>query len=176
MIGAGVCFGAERFKTLTLNAEAFGTIVGTNGQIAGTGFIVGSPGRVITCEHVVASQLAFNFHFVNASGAHLPVTLETVLRRYDLSVLQFDFTNQIPPLPYGDIRRVRPGDDVVYIGWNVQDSKFRVSKAIVSAIGVALNDGVSVDFIEFEGEGIPGYSGGPILNHRGEVVALMREA
>ena len=44
------------------------------------------------------------------------------------------------------------------------------------AIGVALYEGVSVDFIEFEGEGIPGYSGGPILNNKGEVVALMREA
>lgn len=176
MLGSGFGYGAERFTTLTVTAESIGTIVGTNGQIVGSGFVVGSPGRIITCEHVVAVQPIFNYHFINAVGAHVPVTLETVLRRYDLAVLRLDSTNHLTPLPYGDIRRVRPGDDVVYIGWNTNKQALSVSKAVVSAIGVAANEGVSVDFIEFEGEGIPGYSGGPILNHKGEVVALMREA
>jgi hypothetical protein len=39
-----------------------------------------------------------------------------------------------------------------------------------------LNDGVILDFLEFQGEGIPGYSGGPVFNEKGELVAFMREA
>jgi len=175
-LGAVYAFGADRLTTLHFDLQSVGTIVGTNGQISGTGFVVGTPDHIITCEHVAAMQPVFNYHFLNGLQAHVPVTLETVLRRYDVAVLRIDSTNRLPPLPYGDIRRVRPGDDVVYVGWNVNDGKFRISKAEVTAIGVAFNEGVSVDFIEFEGEGIPGYSGGPILNVKGEVVALMREA
>ena len=53
----------------------------------------------------------------------------------------------------------------------------------MSAIGSAIirsNTGLGtpaiVDFIEFTGEGRPGYSGGPVLNMEGRVVGLMREA
>ncbi len=167
---------AEKLSTLTIAAESIGTIVGTNGQVAGTGFVIGTETNVVTCDHVVAPQTALEFHFVTTAGAHVPLSLDTVLRRYDLAVLKIAPPVRLRPLPYGDIRRLRPGDDIVYVGWNVPAQTFRASKATVTAVGVAFNDGASVDFIEFEGEGIPGYSGGPILNIKGEVIALMREA
>jgi S1-C subfamily serine protease len=167
---------AEKLTTLNITAESIGTIVGTNGQVVGTGFVVGTETNVITCDHVVAPQTSLEFHFVNTTGAHVPMSLDTVLRRYDLAVLSVSPPTRLRPLPYGDIRRVRPGDDVVYVGWNVPAQTFRAAKATVTAVGVAFNDGATVDFIEFEGEGIPGYSGGPILNTKGEVIALMREA
>ncbi len=176
LLAVDVAAAAERFTTLKLNVEAFGSIVGTNEVIVGSGFVVGGPERVMTCEHVVASQSAYRFNFINAAGAHIPLTVETLLPRYDLAVLRLNLTNALSPFPFGDIRRIRPGDDVVYMGWNAMDNSLKVSKSVVTATGVVLNDGVSVDFLEFQGEGIPGYSGGPILNHRGEVVALMREA
>jgi len=39
-----------------------------------------------------------------------------------------------------------------------------------------MNEGRVIDFLEFEGQGRPGYSGGAVLNSRGEIVAVMREA
>src|SRR4051794_19486536 len=80
----------DRFTTMTFPEGAIGTIVGTNGMVSGTGFVVGSPGRIITCEHVIAVQPAFNYHYVSSGGAHLAVTLETVLRRYDVALLRLD--------------------------------------------------------------------------------------
>jgi hypothetical protein len=36
--------------------------------------------------------------------------------------------------------------------------------------------GMITDFLEFEGVGVPGFSGGPVFDINGKVVALMREA
>jgi S1-C subfamily serine protease len=80
------------------------------------------------------------------------------------------------PLQFGDIHRIRPGDKVIYLGWNEQERAFKVDQAIIAAIGAALNEGITVQFIEFEGFGIPGYSGGPVFDASGKVVAIMREA
>src|SRR5262245_9659532 len=138
----GVASGTEKFTVITLTPESVGVIVGTNGAFAGSAFVTGTPSRIITCEHVAAVQPAFNYTFINATGAHLSVTIETVLRRYDLAVMRLDSTNQLAPLPYGDIRRIRPGDDVVYAGWNSANQGLKISKAVVTAVGVAYNEGV----------------------------------
>ena len=42
--------------------------------------------------------------------------------------------------------------------------------------GSVVNAGAVVDFLEFEGKGLPGFSGGPVFNQEGKVVAIMREA
>ncbi len=82
----------------------------------------------------------------------------------------------------GDFKKIRPGDTIYYYGY---DQKFTdsvkipagmMNAGIVTATGSALNDGIIIDFLEFPGVGIPGYSGGPVFNDRGELVAMMREA
>ncbi len=177
VFGLGTSLGADKLQSISFNPQSVGVIVGTNGSMVGSAFVVGSPQRVITCDHVVRTQPAFNFTYRAASGDMIPASIETMMHRYDLAVLRLDGTNQMAALPFGDIRRIRPGDQIVYAGWNVKENTLvKVSLATVSAIGVAENEGVSVDFIEFEGEGVPGYSGGPVINVKGEVIALMREA
>lgn len=160
---------------LGLPDNSVGTIHATNGVILGTGFAISSS-NIITCAHVVSAQPnSRRFWYAGNIGADL-FTLEKVLPKHDLSILHIDSTNNLKPLKFGDIKRIRPGDPIGYIGWNTNTKTLHGSVSVVSAIGVALNDGVSVDFIEFTGEGRPGYSGGPILNDKQEVVALMREA
>ena len=38
-----------------------------------------------------------------------------------------------------------------------------------------MEEGSKVDFIEFAGQAVPGYSGGPVLDRSGKVVAMIRE-
>jgi hypothetical protein len=90
--------------------------------------------------------------------------------------LRLEVTNDVPAAQFGDIRRVRPSDQIVYIGWDSRSNSFSISAATVSAIGTAFNEGGTVEFLEFEGHGVPGYSGGPVFNTKGEVIALLPEA
>ena len=63
----------------------------------------------------------------------------------------------------------------MYIGWDKSLSQLQVHEAMISATGSSENDSVIVDFIEFEGQGLPGYSGGPVFNTDGKIIAIMRE-
>ena len=72
----------------------------------------------------------------------------------------------------GDIQRLLPGDRVIYLGWD-SDHILRVGDTLIKAKGVTLNDNELVDFIDFEGPGVPGYSGGPVLNDEKEVVGMI---
>ena len=81
----------------------------------------------------------------------------------------------------GDFRKMRPGDKIYYYGFDTRLSTpglpaAKMNQGIVQATGSTLNDGATIDFLEFEGFGIPGYSGGPVFNEKAELVAVMREA
>ncbi len=54
--------------------------------------------------------------------------------------------------------------------------KVAIREAAISAIGEVDYQGNIVDFVEFIGEAIPGFSGGPVLDLDGSVVAMMHEA
>jgi S1-C subfamily serine protease len=172
MLSAGLGHCANN---LGLPDNSFGIIRATNAVILGTGFAISSS-NIITCAHVVSAQTQSLRFYYQGNTRREPLILEKTLPERDLAILRIDSTNVLTPLPYGDFRRIRPGDAIGYIGWNTQSNSLHGSGTVVSATGVVLNDGVSVDFLEFRGVGRPGYSGGPILNDKHEVIALMRQA
>ena len=79
-------------------------------------------------------------------------------------------------LELGDFHQLKPGDTIFYAGWVAGTSDLMISASRIAAIGSVLNDQTTVDFLEFVGVGKPGYSGGPVFNSDGRVIAIMREA
>src|SRR5207244_13556349 len=69
-----------------------------------------------------------------------------------------------------------PGDNIVYLGWKAGTNNLQADAISVSAVGTVLNGNTTVSFLEFFGVGRPGYSGGPVFDQQGNVIALMREA
>lgn len=71
---------------------------------------------------------------------------------------------------------------IFYLGFDqnrsdAQNKKtIQVNLAKVSAQGEQINKGGKAKFIEFEGVGIPGYSGGPVFDGKENLIAIMREA
>lgn len=160
----------------TFSRESVGTIVKTNGDIAGTGFVAGNPPAIITCFHVVQA-CPEGSSFVDLSGtSHAINQANSLLLPYhDLAVL--NSTSSLPSkLEIGDFSRIRPGDDLLYLGFNVTNKALKAHYATVSSVGQTIDQGRVIDFLEFNGEGIPGYSGGPVFDKDGKVVAIMREA
>lgn len=175
-----VCYGLK----FNWTKVSVGTIETKEGKI-GTGFIVGNNRQVVTCAHVAFDS---DYNYVPDYDASVPldqrksfpIKLSYSLPRYDLSVLTANEDITPEPLNLGEFRRIRPGDLIVYVGWDSQTNVLQTRDAYVLATGAAinqeLNDIAVVDFLEFEGVGKPGWSGGPVFNSEGKVVALMREA
>jgi S1-C subfamily serine protease len=163
----------------------FGSIVGSNSVLIGSAFVYGPKKEIVTCAHVAQQSIdkgLTNWVYL-AQGLPLRrLKFGYLTRRYDLAMFTAD--GEIPgePMTIGDFKKIRPGDRLHYYGF---DTKFTqtvkmagglMNEAIVRATGSALNGGIVEDFLEFDGVGIPGYSGGPVFNEKGELVAMMREA
>jgi S1-C subfamily serine protease len=165
----------------------FGAVVAANDTNTipfGSAFVFGPNKQIVTCSHVSAGAWAMGFtnlSYVAQTIGKRDLQLVAAFPRLDLAI--YSCSEEIPgkPLDFGDFKRIRPGDTIFYAGFDARESKTNVimSKmwpAIVTAIGSELNEGAVIDFLEFEGEGIPGYSGGPVFNDKGEILAIMREA
>jgi S1-C subfamily serine protease len=169
-------------QSFSIKPESVGTIADSKtGESVGTGFIVGSARTIVTCAHVISDR-EYSYEPVRNQPPtprikkSFPVKLLYALPRYDLAVLQASEDVTEKPLELGDFRRLRPGDRVIYIGWVAGTNNLKVDVATVSATGAVLNDNAIVEFLEFEGVGKPGYSGGPVFDINGNIVAIMREA
>lgn len=92
----------------------------------------------------------------------------------DVAVIKID-ANNLPTLSVGNSDALQPGEAVVAIG-NPLGLNNTVTSGIVSATGRSSTDiGASdkrVDYIQTDAAINPGNSGGPLLNARGQVIAM----
>jgi hypothetical protein len=163
-----------KFSQEQLDAQ-LGVFLHNPSNTIGSAFAFGRGKDVITCAHVATANSTPDCWF-RANGPMHRLKLKYILPKYDLAVYTPSPAIAGEPLKTGDFKKIRPGDTILYWGWNTLKKSRMVNLAKVSAIGSMMNDGVTVDFLEFEGEGLPGYSGGPVFNDRTEIVAVMREA
>ena len=166
---------AEDDFAFTINQKAVGVIRDKKTRKQrGSAFFAGSQKHIFTCAHV-ATKGEFVYRGVSLSK---DMDLKSVyfLPKYDLSVFALAEPIDGEPLKFGDIKKIRPGDIVIYVGWDKNLSKMKINKATVSSLGSSINNGVIIDFLEFQGKGMPGYSGGPVFDRDGNVIAIMREA
>jgi hypothetical protein len=168
-----------------INAQSVGTLVDpTTKQIFGTAFVAGkNHPRLYTCWHVgrIGNPSApKEYRSAGAAPGTLPFVSEVkpILSAIGYDLETFDILRPVdfPPLEFGDSKSIRPGDTVIYMGYRAGNNTLDAETATVQAVGSVLNEGVITDYLEFVGKGVPGYSGGPVFNRDGKVVALMREA
>ncbi|QKQ73443.1 HhoA/HhoB/HtrA family serine endopeptidase [Nostoc sp. TCL240-02] len=139
---------------------------------SGSGFIINSSGQILTNSHVVDGAdrvtviLKDGRTFDGKVLGEDPVT--------DVAVIKID-ANNLPTLSVGNSDALQPGEAVVAIG-NPLGLNNTVTSGIVSATGRSSTDiGASdkrVDYIQTDAAINPGNSGGPLLNARGQVIAM----
>ncbi|MEH2392611.1 MAG: HhoA/HhoB/HtrA family serine endopeptidase [Nostoc sp.] len=141
-------------------------------QGSGSGFIINSSGQIVTNSHVVDGAdrvtviLKDGRTFDGKVLGEDPVT--------DVATIKID-ANNLPTLSVGNSDALQPGEAVIAIG-NPLGLNNTVTSGIISATGRSGSDiGASdkrVDYIQTDAAINPGNSGGPLLNARGQVIAM----
>jgi hypothetical protein len=136
--------------------------------MTGTGFAVSPGGHVVTNEHVVGTCARVR---LEPGGVEAVVLAKDA--RNDLALLK-----AATPLPhFAQLRAgrgVRPGDDVVVVGYPLRQvlaSGATVTTGTVSALGGLANDPSKV---QISAPIQPGNSGGPLLDRSGLVVGVIQ--
>lgn len=140
-------------------------------QGAGSGWIIGENGWIVTNNHVVqgASTVSATLDDGRVFTAKKVFTDPLT----DLAVIQIDASG-LPALEVGDADALRIGDWVVALG-NSLGRGISATVGIVSSnhVSLAISEGQTLDdLIQTDAAINPGNSGGPLVNLAGQVVGI----
>ena len=138
----------------------------------GSGFIIGSDGRLITNAHVVNG--AETVEVTLKDGTTYEGTVLGTDSFTDVAVIKIE-ASDLPTVRLGDAENLTPGEWAIAIG-NPLGLDNTVTVGIISALGRSSSQvGVPdkrVRFIQTDAAINPGNSGGPLLNSQGEVIGI----
>lgn len=153
------------------------SILGEPQKGIGSGFVIHPDGLIVTASHVIEDAdeitvtLVTDQGFTEEYNAELLGTDPTT----DIALLRIRPTRKLPVLPLGTATNVNIADWVVVIG-NPFGLSHSVTVGVVSYIGrtdvMPSGRNGQFDYIQTDASINPGNSGGPVLNLRGEVIAI----
>jgi len=133
----------------------------------GSGFVVGSDGRVVTNYHVIQGAASGEIRFADGASYSVKGLLASDSER-DLALLKLETTsNEFRFLNLGDSDRVEVGEQVIAIG-SPLGLEATVSPGFIS--GVREVNGLKL--LQTTAPISPGNSGGALVNLNGEVVGV----
>ena len=142
-------------------------------DIAGSGFVIRADGLMVTNRHVVADADTVAVYLPDEQGRRRQYA-GTVLGRgilADLAVVQLPAGGDYPALTLGDSDGVEEGTEVIAIGYpsyGISGGNPVVTRGIVSSKGIFED----LEGLQTDAAVNPGASGGPLLNHYGEVIGV----
>ncbi|MDF5713254.1 MAG: HhoA/HhoB/HtrA family serine endopeptidase [Rhizonema sp. NSF051] len=140
---------------------------------SGSGFIINANGQILTNSHVVDGADVVTVKLKDGRTFNGKVQGEDPVT--DVAVVKID-ANNLPIIALGNSDVIQPGEAVIAIG-NPLGLNNTVTSGIVSATDrsgrdIGASDDKRVDYIQTDAAINPGNSGGPLLNSRGEVIAM----
>ncbi len=147
------------------------------GQGFGSGFFINDKGEIVTNAHVVSNAKSAWIQVPSLGKRIIDVDIVGVCPERDLALLRvkkdgFDLIyktlGKIPYLPLGDSDKVFRSDELLALGYPLAQHSLKSTTGVVSgreAIG-------GQHYIQMSAPINPGSSGGPSLNHRGEVIGV----
>jgi serine protease Do len=155
--------------------------VGTRKQEigGGSGFIVSSDGMIVTNKHVVNDKSA-SYTVLTNNGKRYDAKVLARDPVQDLAIVKINPENgPLPVVTLGNSDSIKLAQTAIAIGNSLGEFRNTVSVGIVSGLSRAINasdGGRNVErlegLIQTDAAINPGNSGGPLLNLRGEVIAI----
>lgn len=143
----------------------------------GTGFIVSSDGLILTNKHVVSDAKA-DYTVLTNDGKKYPAKVLARDPVQDLAVIKIDVKG-LKPATLGNSDSIKLGQTAIAIGNALGEFRNTVSVGVVSGLArniTASGEGVGNEsiqgVIQTDAAINPGNSGGPLLNLKGEVIAI----
>jgi len=139
----------------------------------GSGFFINEEGYLITNAHVVNQALTIWIQIPSMGKRFITVDLIGVCPERDIALLRVSEKDRaliryqlgvIPYLMLGDSDSVRPTDEVLALGYPLGQEALKSTTGVIS--------GRERSMIQMDAAINPGSSGGPLLNHKGEVVGI----
>jgi tetratricopeptide (TPR) repeat protein len=155
------------------------TVLITSSKGQGSGVILQQQGdvyTVITAAHVVRKKV--DYKITTPDDRHYEVissSIRTSPGNIDLAVVKFKATNNYITAKLGNCNTIEGGMDIYLAGFPAPDEMitsmtFTFRKALVTAnSNVTWKDGYS---LMYDGNTLPGMSGGAVLNSDGELIAI----
>jgi Do/DeqQ family serine protease len=138
----------------------------------GSGFIISGDGRILTNAHVVDGADTVTVTLKDGRTLEGKVIGKDELT--DVAVVKVQAEN-LPSVAIGNSDKLQPGEWAIAIG-NPLGLDNTVTTGIISATGRSSNligaADKRVEYIQTDAAINPGNSGGPLLNSRGEVIAM----
>ncbi len=155
--------------------EFFGNSMRQRTQVetgVGTGSIISDTGYILTNYHVVEGADSVSVKLVG-SNKSLPAKVVGYDNQLDLAVLKVNSSRKLPVLPLGNSDSTRVGEWVVAIG-NPYGLDHTVTAGVISAKErpITIEGREYKNLIQTDAAINPGNSGGPLLNTKGEVIAI----
>ncbi|MFH0779492.1 MAG: trypsin-like peptidase domain-containing protein [Parcubacteria group bacterium] len=144
---------------------------------AGTGFVIGSDGLILTNRHVVEDEAAdYAVVFNDEKKYEAKVLARDAV--YDIAVLKIDAQN-LPVAELGDSDKIEIGQTVIAIGNTLSEYQNTVTRGVISGLSRRITAGDAAGSSEIIDGAIqtdaainPGNSGGPLLNLSGQVIGI----
>ena len=135
----------------------------------GSGFVIDRRGSILTNNHVIedADEIVVKL----SDGTEHKAKVLGRDQKTDIALIRIANAPPVNPVLLGDSDRLEIGEWVMAIG-NPFGLENTVTAGIVSAKGRHIGAGPYDDFIQTDASINPGNSGGPLINLRGEVVAI----
>lgn len=175
-------------NTITNVAESCGdsvvgistTVVGydmfyqpTPAQGVGSGFLIDTKGHILTNAHVISGATKITVTLADGSTQQAEVVGSN--KEEDIAVLKISGKN-LKPLALGNSSNVKVGQLAIAIGNPLGlELQRTVTAGIISAIARSVEDedgNVHQNMFQTDASINPGNSGGPLLNSRGQVIAI----
>ena len=144
----------------------------------GSGFVFGTNNDVVTCKHVFDAALRSNIATLvySSPGGYYILTPKLIFTNFDVAVFSTEpkITNA-DPFVLGSFAELRTNSTVLYAGYDSRRNSGVMSASWISSIGQEMINNTANPYVDFPGEVIPGYSGGPAFNSRGEIIGIICE-
>ncbi len=137
----------------------------------GTGFVIDEDGNILTNNHVIANASRLDVTFIGGKKVRARLVGRDPVS--DLAVVKVDPFSGMAVAPMGDSDKLSVGQRVIAIG-NPFGLQHTVTAGFISALNrdIAVGDHTMMGLVQTDAAINLGNSGGPLIDSRGEVIAV----